>query len=45
MMLEAQTAHAREAAHRAIMEESKKFRNCGTIEIKFPASMACARKG
>jgi ubiquinone/menaquinone biosynthesis C-methylase UbiE len=45
MVLEAQTEHAREAIHRAILEESEKLRNGGTIEIRFPASMASARKG
>jgi SAM-dependent methyltransferase len=45
MVLEAQTDHAREAIHRAILEESEKLRNGGTIEIRFPASMACACKG
>lgn len=44
MVLEAQTAPAREAIHQAIIEESEKLRNGSTIEIKFPASMASARK-
>lgn len=45
MVLEAQTDRVREAIHHAIMEESEKFRSGGTIEIRFPASMASARKG
>ena len=45
MVLAAQTALAREAIHQAIIEESEKLRNGSTIEIKFPASMASARKG
>jgi len=44
MVLEAQTTHAREAIHRAIMEGSEAFRKEGVIEFRFPASMASATK-
>jgi ubiquinone/menaquinone biosynthesis C-methylase UbiE len=44
MVLEAQTTHAREAIHRAIIEGSEAFRKEGVIEFRFPASMASATK-
>ena len=45
MVLEAQTAQAREAIHRAILEGSEAFRKGNAIEFRFPASMATATKG
>jgi ubiquinone/menaquinone biosynthesis C-methylase UbiE len=44
MVLEAQTAQAREAIHRAILEGSEAFRKGNVIEFRFPASMASATK-
>jgi hypothetical protein len=44
MLLAAQTADAREAIHRAIIEESNKLRKGDAIEFKFPAAMVTARK-
>jgi len=44
MVLEAQTAQAREAIHRAIVEGSEAFRKANAIEFRFPASMASATK-
>lgn len=44
MLLEAQTAQARESIHQAIIEGSEKFRNEDVIEFRFPALMATAQK-
>lgn len=44
MLLAAQTADAREAIHRTIIEESKKFHNGDDIQFDFPAAMVTARK-
>ena len=44
MILEAQTAQAREAIHRAIVEGSEAFRRGDVIAFKCPASMASATK-
>jgi ubiquinone/menaquinone biosynthesis C-methylase UbiE len=44
MVLNAQTAAAREAIHTAIREGSEAFRKGDSIEFRFPASMTTARK-
>ncbi len=44
MLLEAQSAQARESIHQAIIEGSEEFRKGNVIEFKFPALMATARK-
>lgn len=44
MVLNAQTAAAREAIHRAILEGTEQFRKGEAIEFRFPASLATARK-
>ena len=44
MILEAQTAVAREHIHKAIVEGALAYQTAGSIEIKFPAVMATAGK-
>lgn len=44
MLLEAQSAQARHLIHQEIIENSEKFRKGDTLEIKFPAAMATARR-
>lgn len=44
MLIDAQTATARAAIHRAILEKSEAFRKGSGIEFRFPACMATATK-
>jgi ubiquinone/menaquinone biosynthesis C-methylase UbiE len=44
LLLEAQSAQARDSIHQAIIEGSEEFRNGNAIEFNFPALMATARK-